>query len=267
MLPTERFDDRAAVVNGVVAIPRAATCNGDDGPVIVAHENLHVARPAIVLGFGCSAVITRRHQCAVDDPRSSKIAALGLLEDRCQARYEVGDDALYLRLRDRDDRGELAHGQVGPKAHARHDDSLLQRRGPRPATRAPALAARSELFDYVLKLGPREASERRATRAHPRERAITVRGRSYDRLVASRSAGKRTRGPNKETPWARTPEDGLSVLRLALDTSDPLQRRRLEDMFSAAFSVRRAVQGDARDRSRAYRAAHRARDRDPAAAR
>ncbi len=85
--------------------------------------------------------------------------------------------------------------------------------------------------------------------------------------MASTSAGKRTRGPNKQAPWARTPEDGLSVLRLALDTSDPVQRRRIEDMFSAAFSVRRAVQGDARARSRGYGAAHHERDRDPAAAR
>lgn len=65
----------------------------------------------------------------------------------------------------------------------------------------------------------------------------------------------------------RRPEDGLSVLRLALDTHDPLQRARLEAMFSAAYSVRRAVQRDARDRTRAYWAATRERARDPAAVR
>jgi hypothetical protein len=85
--------------------------------------------------------------------------------------------------------------------------------------------------------------------------------------VASTRAGKRTRGPNQGTPWARTPEDGISILRLALDTSDPLQRRRIEEMFSAGFSVYRAVQGDARDRARAFRAAHHERQRDPAAVR
>lgn len=89
----------------------------------------------------------------------------------------------------------------------------------------------------------------------------------YDRSVASTSAGKRTRGPNRTKPWARTPEHGLSVLRLALDTNDPVQRRRIEDMFSAAFSIRRAVQGDARARCQAYRAAHHERERDPAAVR
>src|SRR6185503_12420871 len=69
------------------------------------------------------------------------------------------------------------------------------------------------------------------------------------------------------TPWSRTPEEGLSVLRLALDATDPVQRRRIEAMFSAGYSIRRAVQGDARDRSRAYRAAHHERARDAAAAR
>jgi hypothetical protein len=42
---------------------------------------------------------------------------------------------------------------------------------------------------------------------------------------------KRTRGPNKRAPWARKPEDGVSVLRIALDTSDPVQRARIEGMF------------------------------------
>ena len=57
------------------------------------------------------------------------------------------------------------------------------------------------------------------------------------------------------------------MLRLALDTSDPMQRARIEAMFRAAYSVRRAVQRDARDRTRAYWAARQERARDPAAAR
>jgi hypothetical protein len=85
--------------------------------------------------------------------------------------------------------------------------------------------------------------------------------------VASTKEGKRRRGPNKQRPWARSPEDGLSVLRLALDMSDPASRRRIEEMFSAAFSICRAVQRDARSRARAYRAAHHERARDPAATR
>src|SRR5437773_896072 len=81
------------------------------------------------------------------------------------------------------------------------------------------------------------------------------------------SSGKRTRGPNKQTPWSRKPDDGMSVLRLALDTSDPVQRARIEAMFSSAYSVRRAVQRDARSRCRAFWAASRERQRDPAAVR
>ena len=85
--------------------------------------------------------------------------------------------------------------------------------------------------------------------------------------VASTGERARTRGPNKKTPWVRRAEDGLSVLRLPLDTRDPVQRARLEAMFSAAYSVRRAVQRDARDRTRAYWGAQHERARDPAAVR
>ncbi|HEY5951695.1 MAG TPA: hypothetical protein VIV40_39645, partial [Kofleriaceae bacterium] len=85
--------------------------------------------------------------------------------------------------------------------------------------------------------------------------------------MASVGEPKRTRGPNKSKPWVRRPEDGLSVLRLALDTSDPVQRARIETMYSAAYSVRRAVQRDARARTRAYWAAPHERARDAAAVR
>ncbi|HEY0986804.1 MAG TPA: hypothetical protein VGD80_07120, partial [Kofleriaceae bacterium] len=82
-------------------------------------------------------------------------------------------------------------------------------------------------------------------------------------VSSDRPSEKRTRGPNKQVPWARRPEDGVSVLRLALDTSDPVQRARIEAMFRAAHRVRRAVQRDARDRTRAYWAATHERARDP----
>jgi hypothetical protein len=42
------------------------------------------------------------------------------------------------------------------------------------------------------------------------------------------SSERRARGPNKQVPWVRRPEDGVSVLRLALDTSVPVQRARVE---------------------------------------
>ncbi|MGC4001413.1 MAG: hypothetical protein QM767_29720 [Anaeromyxobacter sp.] len=51
------------------------------------------------------------------------------------------------------------------------------------------------------------------------------------------------------------------MLRLALDLHDPVQRRRLEGIFSGAYQVRRALQRTARDRVRAYWAATKARAR------
>ena len=72
---------------------------------------------------------------------------------------------------------------------------------------------------------------------------------------------KRTRGPNKKAPWTRG--DGpASVLRLALDIGDPRQRARLEAIFSTAFTLRRALQRDVRDRVRAFRAAPLERDKN-----
>lgn len=73
---------------------------------------------------------------------------------------------------------------------------------------------------------------------------------------------RRTRGPNRKAPWVRSSEDGVSVLRLALDASDPVHRTRIEAMFRDAFVVRRALQSDARARARAYRAASNERSRD-----
>lgn len=75
--------------------------------------------------------------------------------------------------------------------------------------------------------------------------------------------GRTTRGPNKNGAWSRaTDTDGeVSVIRLALDTSDPLMRRRVEVLFDCCFQVRRAVQHDARARVDAFWAAHRERAR------
>jgi len=85
--------------------------------------------------------------------------------------------------------------------------------------------------------------------------------------VAAANGQRRARGPNQGTPWKRTAEGGLSLLRLPLDVHDPVQRRRIGSMFSAGFSVYRAVQRDARDRTRAYWAAPRERALQPAAVR
>lgn len=81
------------------------------------------------------------------------------------------------------------------------------------------------------------------------------------------SSGKRTRGPNKQAPWSRSPDDGASVIRLALDTSDPVQCRALDSMFWTSYQVRRALQRQARVACRAYWAATHERARDAAAVR
>ncbi len=81
------------------------------------------------------------------------------------------------------------------------------------------------------------------------------------------SSEKRTRGPNKQPPWSRNPDDGTTVLRLVLDASDPRQRGRIEAMFEGAYRVRRALQRDARARCRAYWAATHERARGPSAVR
>jgi hypothetical protein len=59
----------------------------------------------------------------------------------------------------------------------------------------------------------------------------------------------------------------MSVVRLALDPSDPVQRRQLEAMFWTSYQLRRALQRQARDACRAYWAATHERRVDPAALR
>ena len=59
----------------------------------------------------------------------------------------------------------------------------------------------------------------------------------------------------------------MSVIRLELDVSDPLVRRRLERQWTAVFRLRRALQRDAAHRCRAYWAAHHERGTDAKALR
>jgi hypothetical protein len=59
----------------------------------------------------------------------------------------------------------------------------------------------------------------------------------------------------------------VSVIGLELDVSDPVVRRRVERQWAALYQLRRALQRDARDRCRAYWAAHHERAADPKALR
>ncbi len=92
----------------------------------------------------------------------------------------------------------------------------------------------------------------------------SVREVLYIRSVGS-TGEKRTRGPNRQTPWRRDPAAPVAVLRLALDVTDPLERGRLEEMFSACFSLRRALLHHARSCIAAYWAARHEREAKGAA--
>lgn len=78
--------------------------------------------------------------------------------------------------------------------------------------------------------------------------------------VADRAAPKR-RGKNKAPRWRRDPNGPVSVLPIALDVSDPHDRRRVEKLFSASYRLRRALQAQASSRCRAYWAARHERKR------
>ncbi|MHB1501517.1 MAG: transposase, partial [Candidatus Dormibacteria bacterium] len=71
----------------------------------------------------------------------------------------------------------------------------------------------------------------------------------------SDQAPPRYRGPNQRPPWHRNQGDPVAVIRLPLDVSDPHLRHRVGQLYQAAFSVRRPLQGQAARRCRAYWAA------------
>jgi hypothetical protein len=80
---------------------------------------------------------------------------------------------------------------------------------------------------------------------------------------------RRTRDPNRVRAWSRAVDtDGqVSVIRLPLDTSDPVQRRRVERLFGDCYRLRRTLQRQARSRVDAYWSDRRNRKADPKAAR
>ncbi|MFD0119127.1 transposase [Streptomyces sp. NPDC127176] len=66
------------------------------------------------------------------------------------------------------------------------------------------------------------------------------------------SPARRFRGKNKSKRWTRGKDTELAVIRLPLDVHDPGTRHRTEDLYSAMWSVKRALQHDARDAIDAY---------------
>ncbi|MFF3515876.1 transposase [Streptomyces sp. NPDC002573] len=73
-----------------------------------------------------------------------------------------------------------------------------------------------------------------------------------DAAPTSEVAARRYRRKNKKKRWTRDADTELAVIRLPLDLHDPATRHRTEDLFSAMWSVKRALQRDARDAVDAY---------------
>jgi hypothetical protein len=86
-----------------------------------------------------------------------------------------------------------------------------------------------------------------------------------DSATDSGVIGPRRRGKSKTPNF--TYDDAVSVIRLELDASNEPMRQRLERHWGATFRLRRALQGDAATRCRAYWAAHHERAADPKAVR
>ncbi|MFF8836620.1 hypothetical protein [Streptomyces sp. NPDC015130] len=68
------------------------------------------------------------------------------------------------------------------------------------------------------------------------------------------------RGKNKAPKWTKPDGGTVSVMVLPLAVTDPADRARLGKLFAAMWSIRRAVQRDARARVDAYWVAYRERE-------
>ncbi|MFT3915235.1 MAG: hypothetical protein QM704_14280 [Anaeromyxobacteraceae bacterium] len=127
VVEAKRFDFGAAEMKRVVSVARPAGRRGHDATVSPAHEHLGVAGPAVVLGFRSAAVITSGDEGPIDDPGLAAISPDGRASEASEPRREGCDDAMDGRLREADDGGELAQGEVGAQRYA-GDEEAVQRR-------------------------------------------------------------------------------------------------------------------------------------------
>ncbi|MGA5192092.1 hypothetical protein [Streptomyces exfoliatus] len=77
---------------------------------------------------------------------------------------------------------------------------------------------------------------------------------------------RRCRGKNRAPKWKKPDDERVSVMVLPLAVTAPSDLARLEKLFGSMWSIKRAVQRDARARVDAYWAARHERDRDGAKA-
>lgn len=139
VLLAERRNRGFSIVHRIVAIAWTARGGGDDPQIAPTREDLCVARPTVVLRACGAAVVAGRDEGSVDDLGLAPVARLVVADERGQPRCHRGDDAMRSRLRDGEDGGKLAHGEVGAQRRARDEQALAQR--PRPRATASRFGA------------------------------------------------------------------------------------------------------------------------------
>ena len=113
MLEAKRLDERAPVMKGVVTVSGSPGRGCDDAAVAPADQDLSIARPTIVLGFGGSGMVAGGNQGSVDDPGLPSIRAMGRASKVGQDRGKGSNDAVDRRFREAGYGCELADGEVG----------------------------------------------------------------------------------------------------------------------------------------------------------
>jgi hypothetical protein len=73
MALAEPFDCGVSVVDRIVSISWATGSYRNDAKVATTHEHLHVARPAVVLGFRGARMVPRWNERSIDNPGRSEI--------------------------------------------------------------------------------------------------------------------------------------------------------------------------------------------------
>ena len=188
-----------------------------------------------------------------------------------QYRHQVVNDPIGRGLAGGEQDGQRAGGQVGAQMDQHQQHPHRQRQPPRAA---------GSVWQHLLcqqvdgaDLAGGEPGQRHQAPVSARE-WVDVGGWCFHEAMASASTDTTTaisgdvvvrRGKSKAPNFKY--EGPVSVIRLELDASDDLMRRRLERHWEAVFRLRRALQRDAADRCRAYWAARHERKRDPKALR